>query len=157
MKLVLRLFFGIGFLLSFYALLAQSRTFVVTDRGSDASYYHAYIWNQSTESGEVNDEQGRAYLTAGSGDSVPISYVGYQDTMILISETKAVYRIPLHIKPLREVVILADEDFHRQAAEGRQQVSLDFLTAIPSLRSEEHTSELQSRGHLVCRLLLEKK
>src|SRR5690625_2276272 len=30
-----------------------------------------------------------------------------------------------------------------------------FLTTPP--RSEEHTSELQSRGHLVCRLLLEKK
>src|SRR5215510_15609798 len=28
---------------------------------------------------------------------------------------------------------------------------IDFSTA---LRSEEHTSELQSRGHLVCRLLL---
>src|SRR5690625_6062132 len=29
---------------------------------------------------------------------------------------------------------------------------------LPKLaRSEEHTSELQSRGHLVCRLLLEKK
>src|SRR5207253_3486088 len=29
---------------------------------------------------------------------------------------------------------------------------------IPATRrSEEHTSELQSRGHLVCRLLLEKK
>src|SRR5690554_7447727 len=27
----------------------------------------------------------------------------------------------------------------------------------PHLRSEEHTSELQSRPHLVCRLLLEKK
>src|SRR5207253_6138489 len=27
----------------------------------------------------------------------------------------------------------------------------------PPVRSEEHTSELQSRGHLVCRLLLEKK
>src|SRR5690625_6347841 len=26
-----------------------------------------------------------------------------------------------------------------------------------NVRSEEHTSELQSRGHLVCRLLLEKK
>src|SRR5690625_6577403 len=25
------------------------------------------------------------------------------------------------------------------------------------IRSEEHTSELQSRGHIVCRLLLEKK
>src|SRR5437870_4391112 len=29
--------------------------------------------------------------------------------------------------------------------------------ASPGRRSEEHTSELQSRGHLVCRLLLEKK
>src|SRR2546429_2718358 len=35
-----------------------------------------------------------------------------------------------------------------------------FSTARPELerhRSEEHTSELQSRLHLVCRLLLEKK
>src|SRR2546422_6387187 len=29
--------------------------------------------------------------------------------------------------------------------------------AVLALRSEEHTSELQSRLHLVCRLLLEKK
>src|SRR5439155_27232652 len=29
--------------------------------------------------------------------------------------------------------------------------------AVAENRSEEHTSELQSRGHLVCRLLLEKK
>src|SRR5436305_15084072 len=29
--------------------------------------------------------------------------------------------------------------------------------AVAALRSEEHTSELQSRPHLVCRLLLEKK
>src|SRR2546422_6472928 len=29
--------------------------------------------------------------------------------------------------------------------------------AAPTARSEEHTSELQSRLHLVCRLLLEKK
>src|SRR5690625_6932978 len=28
---------------------------------------------------------------------------------------------------------------------------------LRQVRSEEHTSELQSRGHLVCRLLLEKK
>src|SRR5690625_6087670 len=29
-------------------------------------------------------------------------------------------------------------------------------TVVPQRRSEEHTSELQSRGHLVCRLLLAK-
>src|SRR5690625_878544 len=34
---------------------------------------------------------------------------------------------------------------------------LDNYVLVSHLRSEEHTSELQSRGHLVCRLLLEKK
>src|SRR3989440_7428333 len=33
----------------------------------------------------------------------------------------------------------------------------DLLTGAQSKRSEEHTSELQSRSDLVCRLLLEKK
>src|SRR5690625_6868119 len=36
----------------------------------------------------------------------------------------------------------------------------EYINAFPherTVRSEEHTSELQSRGHLVCRLLLEKK
>src|SRR5262245_63423938 len=33
----------------------------------------------------------------------------------------------------------------------------DRLCVVSNLRSEEHTSELQSLRHLVCRLLLEKK
>src|SRR2546422_5283395 len=33
----------------------------------------------------------------------------------------------------------------------------ELPAGAPRLRSEEHTSELQSRLHLVCRLLLEKK
>src|SRR2546422_7832464 len=36
-------------------------------------------------------------------------------------------------------------------------VPVPFRAATLALRSEEHTSELQSRLHLVCRLLLEKK
>src|SRR2546422_6564209 len=39
---------------------------------------------------------------------------------------------------------------HRHAVEWRRGIAQDR-------RSEEHTSELQSRLHLVCRLLLEKK
>src|SRR5690625_5965226 len=35
--------------------------------------------------------------------------------------------------------------------------SISKLSVKKSSRSEEHTCELQSRGHLVCRLLLEKK
>src|SRR5690606_41892762 len=41
---------------------------------------------------------------------------------------------------------------HRKKADA-----MGFLQPGPSARSEEHTSELQSRENLVCRLLLEKK
>src|SRR5690625_6177908 len=34
--------------------------------------------------------------------------------------------------------------------------AVSIITFVSASRSEEHTSELQSRGHLVCRLLLEK-
>src|SRR3712207_7745045 len=44
---------------------------------------------------------------------------------------------------------------------GNQRHSRPQIAAVerppPELRSEEHTSELQSRQYLVCRLLLEKK
>src|SRR5690625_5711990 len=41
-------------------------------------------------------------------------------------------------------------DYFKQAAEA-----IGVATLALAGRSEEHTSELQSRGHLVCRLLLE--
>src|SRR3712207_8369860 len=40
---------------------------------------------------------------------------------------------------------------------GAFQEDVVVLAPLPELRSEEHTSELQSRQYLVCRLLLEKK
>src|SRR5437870_9470247 len=40
----------------------------------------------------------------------------------------------------------------RPPSKAKTATSISVIT-----RSEEHTSELQSRGHLVCRLLLEKK
>src|SRR5207253_6805817 len=43
------------------------------------------------------------------------------------------------------------------ARDGHQVVQFRDVQSNKYVRSEEHTSELQSRGHLVCRLLLEKK
>src|SRR5439155_24762944 len=45
----------------------------------------------------------------------------------------------------------------RQPARGRRAGPREPPPLLPGRRSEEHTSELQSRGQLVCRLLLEKK
>src|SRR5258708_25309128 len=48
---------------------------------------------------------------------------------------------------------------HRGLAEGNEKFRIFRNFSFPSARprSEEHTSELQSPDHLVCRLLLEKK
>src|SRR5690625_7002742 len=47
---------------------------------------------------------------------------------------------------------------HFYALLGRDiDAELPMRQLDPAYRSEEHTSELQSRGHRVCRLLLEKK
>src|SRR5215813_171899 len=57
---------------------------------------------------------------------------------------------------------LPEDDQQRLLAEpgagpfGPEERPMAGYVAIPA-RSEEHTSELQSRPHLVCRLLLEKK
>src|SRR5439155_13670122 len=44
----------------------------------------------------------------------------------------------------------------RGASQSRGGRQIEHVREL-RMRSEEHTSELQSRGHLVCRLLLEKK
>src|SRR5687768_18301934 len=48
-------------------------------------------------------------------------------------------------------------DGRDESADVGQRSEGDRIRRLYFLRSEEHTSELQSRLHLVCRLLLEKK
>src|SRR3989449_7529053 len=59
---------------------------------------------------------------------------------------------------IREVLraIFTSPDFWA-APNVRAQISTPLEFVVSAARSEEHTSELQSRLHLVCRLLLEKK
>src|SRR2546422_2597841 len=47
--------------------------------------------------------------------------------------------------------------WNRQRVAASQSLIGDACQPVDVRRSEEHTSELQSRLHLVCRLLLEKK
>src|SRR5690625_6856938 len=52
---------------------------------------------------------------------------------------------------------LADETGWNQLTGISCQITAAGALLAFGVRSEEHTSELQSRGHIVCRLLLEKK
>src|SRR3712207_7817025 len=55
-----------------------------------------------------------------------------------------------------DVAMLADDEGRRHGEARSDHVADHHLQPRPP-RSEEHTSELQSRQYLVCRLLLEKK
>src|SRR5207253_10547865 len=63
----------------------------------------------------------------------------------------------------RMVVVIIETDFPPGKEFGALRQIAEFVVMCRCgelgfmRRSEEHTSELQSRGHLVCRLLLEKK
>src|SRR2546427_5609082 len=56
-----------------------------------------------------------------------------------------------HLDGLGKAEFQAGEGIHHLAYLGTQRV------LVGCMRSEEHTSELQSQSNLVCRLLLEKK
>src|SRR5690625_5790383 len=57
---------------------------------------------------------------------------------------------------VQQIVLEIGRYLTRVGHEVHYLTSTTERTDVPR-RSEEHTSELQSRGHLVCRLLLEKK
>src|SRR2546428_9291550 len=63
-----------------------------------------------------------------------------------------------HVDLYRRLIVLGGrEDLRLLGRNGRVPRNQHRGDAAQGLRSEEHTSELQSRSDLVCRLLLEKK
>src|SRR5687768_17953831 len=77
-------------------------------------------------------------------------------TTLFRSQTHLAFVLPQHVDARGDVA------HHCEGAEVAAGGILDALAAgldhdAAARRSEEHTSELQSRLHLVCRLLLEKK
>src|SRR5699024_12585175 len=99
---------------------------------------------------------------------------------ILTPATPEIYTLSLHdALPICEIIWwqwgiikISEESFYKGLLLGFKSASFGFLSLIflltsrpvmlfyalmQQLRSEEHTSELQSRFDLVCRLLLEKK
>src|SRR5258707_11299326 len=77
--------------------------------------------------------------------------------------TTEIYTLSLHdalpIYPAQHLAGARDIFGHNQVADQQAAPPDTFFVELEraDLRSEEHTSELQSRQYLVCRLLLEKK
>src|SRR5207249_12211191 len=103
--------------------------------------------------------------TCSSGD--PIAPASTSQTSTIFSFTAPapteLYTLSLHdalpISPEKVHVIYAGVDLARfdPGKTDRDRVRREWGVGPEETRSEEHTSELQSRFDLVCRLLLEKK
>src|SRR3989442_7139820 len=104
------------------------------------------------------------FTVKGSTISVPAIVLSSELTVALVSGFVARSRVNLtesalkssplwNFTPLRKVncQVVAFSRFQDSARAGTR-----LPSPSPGNRSEEHTSELQSRPHLVCRLLLEK-
>src|SRR2546430_7173454 len=72
--------------------------------------------------------------------------------------TTEIYTLSLHdALPIWDRPPLPGEERHPHPLPGRSDSEGRSVGGRDHLRSEEHTSELQSQSNLVCRLLLEKK
>src|SRR5690625_7190022 len=120
----------------------------------DLPYVVSYVWREPHE-GRLRMHTADSTLRIATAGE--IDYVQINPNLEVLAEVQT-------RKPLKEW--MAQARFGRGVAARIEAVTvLSELertpeirqTLISALRSEEHTSELQSRGHLVCRLLLEKK
>src|SRR5437870_2755051 len=90
------------------------------------------------------------YTTLFRSDLAPLQLLHGLDFLYGYNSVAAVGRIDGHDGLQRDAV----SSQYNHGVE-RERDSVELPGGNRSARSEEHTSELQSRGHLVCRLLLE--
>src|SRR5690625_6580732 len=110
---------------------------------SDGLIYHAHLTR----------EEGQAPINLRAGSTLQLTGVASGE----INEfrlTVSMSSFRLYLRSTDDIVVLSEAP--RWTAEHALTL-LIILAILTIARSEEHTSELQSRGHLVCRLLLEKK
>src|SRR2546422_7460107 len=93
------------------------------------------------------------FCKIGSG-KIPSKVVLQDDEMFAFDDVNP--QAPVHVLVIPKRHIGGLNDAEDRALLGRL-LETAALVAKKKGRSEEHTSELQSRLHLVCRLLLEKK
>src|SRR5207253_11410209 len=126
----------------------------VVDRASREfrSYVELYERASLLELGSVADQARWRLHPKNEVTYIIDRNINYTNVCVADCKFCAFYRRPKHA----EGYVLSFEEIGRKIDELKALGGVQILIQ-GGHKSEEHTSELQSRGHLVCRLLLEKK
>src|SRR5439155_26125071 len=103
----------------------------------------------------LNRSPPRVTYTLSLHDALPISWKSVPAAVPVPSEGLNNLSVEKRAWPSRRDGAACSRPRRRSPPTGRK--TMRWGSSGAAGRSEEHTSELQSRGHLVCRLLLEKK
>src|SRR5699024_12777279 len=96
------------------------------------------------------------FYTLSLHDALPILMINFQLVDTYVGVLLPMVVAPIAVFFFRQYAIgLPAELMDAARIDGATEYGIYFKVMLP--RSEEHTSELQSRFDLVCRLLLEKK
>src|SRR5690554_6822680 len=147
---------------------------VVTDEQGE-TLPGATIIIKESQRGTITDFDGNFRLTLNGDDrTLVVSFVGMETQEVVIgNQTRFTISLQPGAETLDEVIVTGYQTISRERATGSYNIIssnqiekpavnigqriVGTSSGVQTTRSEEHTSELQSRPHLVCRLLLEKK
>src|SRR5690625_6251769 len=109
----------------------------------------------------IHENQRTQPMPEGEERDLTYCYINY---LSMLAADKLLFTTEFHLNDLLEALPeflnRFPDDKHYNPVDQIREKSIVIPPGLDLAvfdRSEEHTSELQSRGHLVCRLLLEKK
>lgn len=109
---------------------------MVTAEDTGQPLQYAHVVNDRTGLGKITDERGMVHIESRVGDTLKVSFVGYEQYTFDIRKDQKEYKVRLQLQPMEEVVVFAEEPFNRRAAEGRQDVPMEMLVALPAFNGD---------------------
>src|SRR3712207_8130392 len=122
-----------------------------------ATDYDAPRRNEADELGEDSLEELKARRAEAQSSSVDVDETDFNENLELPGADLSNEELTVRVLPKQEDEFTCSRCFLVQHRSRLAASKGDQLFCRDCARSEEHTSELQSRQYLVCRLLLEKK
>lgn len=116
--------------------VSQTRLVHLTDGTSGVPIAQANVRNIGDGITRVTDESGICRIPAADGDSLLVTHVAFGDTVFRVGHGIPEISVFLRPRELDPVEVMAGKPFNQRAAQGIQNVPMEFLTSVPAFLGE---------------------